>query len=164
MAEDATPLADAVAAPKEFTVREKQVFLTPLGFRDFGQWDRWAKDEWLRSARGVENDAATESEKRRVWSQAMAVASKITLGSPKSFAFMLGVEGKLRIIWLSLRHAEKGPNGQPLTLDDVWDMGFADVKPRNDAFDSIMTISGIFPEGTEDANPTEMMELVAQLL
>ena len=140
-----TPLADATAAPKPFTINGRTLDFHPLELGDYGAWDRWARTAYLRSA----YDAAAGLDgpaQRAMLREAQDAASRMYFGSPRAMGLMMSIEGKLQVLALSLSHG-----GKPVKPTDTWALfcnakGQPDVGAINDAFSEVLVVSGLVKE------------------
>ena len=166
----ATDFPDAAAAPVEDKMGELPVRLTPLKFGDYAYWDRWAKAEFLTAVRMMDDadrdsDAPlqrwSEPDRRACWAQAMDVAARITFGGPKALALVISREGKMRIVWLSIRHEHP-----KLTMADLWAYGLCDQEELNRVWSAVLEISGMATKEDDgkDMDPTKVAAVLeAQL-
>lgn len=97
-----TSLADATAAPVQFTMGDKTLKLAPLTDADFGEYERYLQDRYVSVAKRNCADMS-ESIQIALLKEVIDTAAHITLTSVKGQELMTSMEAVVRFVWLHCR-------------------------------------------------------------
>ena len=156
-------MAEATAAPVVKTIGEREYTLHPIALRDFGYIERAAREEILMATRSsinleierradMDEPTLPEFEKRIQWAVAYDTAAEVSVLNSKGRGFLTSILGTLRLMWLSMRKADKKMSfekAQELLPRDANDLSVLALE--------VMVISG-FISREQAESPEEMIK------
>jgi len=160
-------MAEATAAPTVKEVNGQTYTLYPLELRDFGYIERAAREEILCATRAsmtaemerreeMGEDPLSEAEKRIQWAVAYDTAAEVSVLNSKGRGYLVSILGTLRLMWLSMRKADKKMSyekAQNLLPRDSNDLSTLAIE--------VMVISGFITRDQAE-NPEEIERLSAE--
>ncbi len=97
-----TSLADATAAPVQFTMGDKTLKLAPLTDADFGEYERYLQDRYVSVAKRNCTDMS-ETIQVALLKEAIDTAAHITITSVKGQDLMTSMDAVVRFVWMHCR-------------------------------------------------------------
>lgn len=159
MAEQSLPALSA--QPRSEKLPGGEVKFWPLTISDIGEWEVWARQEFLRTALPICDSSPRWDMRVEQRTAALEEARRISLGSPKAYGPMTSLPGMLQLCWLSMRHGEKD-----LTVEGAWakmcgpQVGTAACQTLAKAHRAVMVVSGFAVE----ADPADPSLLATRLI
>ena len=126
-----TSTAAATAAPVEITLGGKKYRLSPLGWRDYGEFDLWMREEALKQLSSAAITALPDQDRQAAHRHIMAQSARLSLTAPPTHdlealatinRIVSSVSGASRLVWMGVRH-----NHPDVQLEAIEDL-FADVE------------------------------------
>ena len=126
-----TTTAAATAAPVEITLGGKKYRLSPLGWRDYGEFDLWMREEALKQLSSAAITSLPDEDRRAAHRHIIAHSAKLSLTAPPTHdpealatinRIVSSVSGAARLVWLGIRHEH-----HEIRLEDIEDL-FADAE------------------------------------
>lgn len=146
-----TTLADATAAPVEFMGFE----LHPLKSKDWGKFERWAKEQVLADARETVREQGLAPDERDAFiEKAFQFRNRISFVLEEGQQLLQSVEGMIYVIWMSTQKGDV-----TLSLDEFSETVPA-PEPMGLIVEKIVEISNI-ARGNGQAEPEKKTETPA---
>ena len=126
-----TTTAAATAAPVEITLGGKKYRLSPLNWRDYGEFDGWMREEALKQLSSAVVSSLPDEDRRILHRHITSQAGKLSLTTPPVsdleametiHRIVTSVTGASRLVWMGIRHNH--PDIQVETIEDL----FADAE------------------------------------
>lgn len=126
-----TSRAAATAAPVEITLGAKKYRLSPLGWRDYEEFDLWMRNQAMKQLASDAIAALPDEDRRALQLQIASRADKLSLTAPPMHdldamatmnRIVTSVSGAARLVWLGVRH-----NHSDIQLEEIEDL-FADAE------------------------------------
>ena len=140
--------AECAGSPGEIVLSGAVYKAAPLTLGDYGDWDMMAQADHLRAARMSLDTEADPMRFQALWREAQSYSGRITFNSILAVGVMNSLQGKCRIVWLSVRRG-----GHAATLEEVFAAARGDMAGLRRAVDEVLTLSGWVTRGAYDADP-----------
>jgi hypothetical protein len=151
-------VSESTAAPTEFESKGKKFNLYPLRFENWGEVERWIKDEMvMRGKRAIADAILTASQRDSIMAVAFRESREVSIidyvleGGKTPLTTL---EGMLRVIHQSVNRGQENKKLW-LTISDIEDWLGGSVKTTMSVYKIVRDISypEYFQEPTKDALP-----------